>query len=182
MTSTAPPMLSVTTTFPRDPRLYASDHNTFLRESLRETSAIHHERHMPWHFERFAAAKYGYVKRSIKYQRRKDKLGLPPLVSPNPRTSGQLRRSILQFRTIAATSKRSRLIMRLPFKGGTGRLRLIGGSLSEQQRQILHRFAELESVAPDESQFLAKTILEKYTARANAPGVQHRTRNRPPKP
>lgn len=181
MTSTAPPPLTVTTTYPRDPRLFLRDHQTFTRESLRSTAVEHHERHIPWHFEQFAAAKYGYARRSRKYQARKDRLGLPPLVSPAA-TSGQLRTAMTHFRQITATSTRARLIMRLPFKGGTGRLRVIGGSLSQQQKQVLTRIAEMEAITPDEHQYLAEFTGREYTRLANMPGVPYRTRNRPPTP
>lgn len=181
MTSTAPPPLTVTTTYPRDPRLFDRDHKTFTRESLRAMAVEHHQRHMPWHFEQFAAQKYGYARRSRKYQARKDRMGLPPLVSPAA-TSGQLRTAITQFRQITATSNRARLIMRLPFKGGTGRLKVTGGALSNQQKQVLTRIAELEVIAPDEQQHLNEFMIDHYTRLANQPGVPYRTRNRPPTP
>lgn len=167
----------MTTTFPRDPRLYVRDHQTFLRDSLRETMVAHHERHIPWHFEKFAASKYGYLKRSAKYQARKDRLGLPPLVSPNRETSGQLKLAMTQFRQITATSTRARLILRLPFQGGTGRLKVTGGKLSSSQRNVLQRIAEMEAVANDERQYLMDVLGQLYTARANAPGVPYRIRS-----
>lgn len=180
MVSTAPPPLTVTTTYPRDPRLFARDHNTFTRESLRAAVTEHHDVHIPRHFETFAAAKYGYARRSSRYQARKDKLGLPPLVSPTA-TSGQLRTAMTHFRQVTATSNRARLIMRLPFRGGTGRLRVIGGSLSDQQKQVLTRIAEMETIASDEQQHLNELIGAEYTRMANMPGTKFRTRNRPPK-
>lgn len=178
MSSTAPPLLQVTGTFPRDPRLFVRDHQTFMRETLRAAAELHHERHIPWHFENFAASKYGYLKRSSKYQARKNKLGLPPLVSPNPRTSGQLRTAVTHFRQITATSTRSRLIMRLPFQGGTGRMRIVGSALSDQQKQVLARIAELQAIADDERAYLLEFIGTDYSRRANLPGVPYRIRNR----
>lgn len=175
--STKPPTLSVTTTYPRDPRLFVRDHQTFLRDSLRETIVEHHTRHIPWHFEQFAAAKYGYAKRKAKYQARKDRLGLPPLVSPNRDTSGQLKTAMTQFRQVTATSTRARLILRLPFQGGTGRLKLTGGSLSSSQKNILMRIAEMETIARDEHGHLMEFLGNVYTARANAPGVPYRVRS-----
>lgn len=174
--STKPPTLDATTTFPRDPRLYVRDHQTFLRDSLRETMVHHHDRHIPWHFEKFAAAKYGYVKRRAKYQARKDALGLPPLVSPNRETSGDLKEAMTHFRQVTATSTRARLILRLPFRGGTGRLRVIGGKLSSSQQNVLQRIAEMETIATDERSNLMEFLGTVYTARANAPGVPYRVR------
>jgi hypothetical protein len=176
--TTAPPLMQVNSTFPRDPRLYVRDHQTFLRETLRDAAAEHHTRHIPWHFEKFAAAKYGYQRRSSKYQARKDKLGLPPLVSPNPQTTGQLKTAMTQFREITATSTRSRLIMRLPFQGGTGRLKVIGGKLSTSQQNVLARIAEMEAIADDERAHLAEFVGVDYARRANLPGVPYRTRMR----
>lgn len=62
------PKITTTVTLPRDPRLLVRDHNTILRETLREAAFEHHRRHIPWHFESFAPAKYGYARRGKKYQ------------------------------------------------------------------------------------------------------------------
>jgi hypothetical protein len=179
-----PPKPSVTTSLPLDPRLYVRRHNTNLRETLGLAAAVHHTRHIPWHFEQFAPQKYGYAKRNAKYQARKDRLGLPPLVSPNPRTSGQLRTAMTAFRTITKTKSRARLILRLPFKGGmTGvarfRQKRIGGGLTSSQQQIMHRIAEMEAVASDEQQYINNFIEQEYARRANLPGTPYRIRNRP---
>jgi hypothetical protein len=174
----SPPTLEVTTKWPRDPRLFVRDHGRFLRESLHDAMAVHHRRHIPWHFEPFAAAKYGYVKRRARYQARKDKLGLPPLVSPNPATSGQLRTAMTQFRQITATQTRSRLLLRLPFTGGTGRLKKIGGGgLTSSQQNVMARIAEMEVIATDERDYLTNFIGVNYAHLANQPGTPYRVRN-----
>lgn len=173
----SPPTLTVTTTFPRDPRLFVRDHGRFLRETLHDAMVVHHRRHIPWHFEPFAAAKYGYVKRRARYQARKDRLGLPPLVSPNPATSGQLRTAMTQFRQITATQTRARLLMRLPFTGGTGRMRKLGNKLTSSQQNVMARIAEMEVIAADEQEFLNQFIGANYAHLANQPGTPYRVRN-----
>lgn len=187
MDSTAPPLMQITTSWPRDPRLHTRDHATFLRESLRETAIEHHRRHIPWHFEQFAAAKYGYKPRTRGYLSIKRKLGLSlPLVF-----TGRSRASATSQREVTATQNRVTLKLRLDIRGrdaagnqvvisGSGRFRMKPGqmSLSRAQMQILARIEELRAVSADEHAYLAKFLAEKYTARANAPGTRYRTRNR----
>lgn len=175
-TSTAPPKLQVTATFPRDPRLLVRDHATFLRDTLRDAAAEHHRRHIPWHFKSFAPAKYGYKPRSTRYRRLKAALGITdPLVF-----TGRTREQVTTQRTITATQRRASLIMRLPLLGGTGRFRLRKGQtdLTRSQKTIAGMIEEIRAITPDERNYLADFIREKYTARANAPGVKYRERNR----
>lgn len=176
-----PPKLTVVTTLPRDPRLLVRDHNRILNETLREAAYEHHRRHIPWHFESFAAQKYGYHRRGKKYQRLKDRLGLPPLVSPFSQKQGRAP-TFMFIRTnfqVTATSKRSTLKMRLPFGGGTGRLRIQGGGLTDHQQALLMTIAELEVIASDEQQYLNQFVEQLYTKKANAPGQAYRVRSAP---
>lgn len=178
-TTTAPPNTIVSTNLPRDPTVIVRDHAKALREALEATAVEHHDRHIPRHFQPFAAAKYGYQKRGAKYQRLKDKRGLPPLVGPNPKTSGDLYDEVTQRYRVTKTQYKSTLIMRLPFKGGTGRLRLRPGQtkLTTQQEQILHRIAELSVITSDEQKYLADFLGAKYTELVNRPGVRRRVKN-----
>ena len=172
------PTLTVTTSYPRDPRLFERDHARFMRDTLRDAMALHHTRHIPWHFEKFAPSKYGYLPRRSRYQARKDKLGLPPLVSPNPETSGELRTAMTQFRQITATQTRGRLILRLPFRGGTGRMKKIGnGGLTQSQKNVMARIAEMEVIAADEREYLMNFVGANYAHLANQPGTRYRVRN-----
>lgn len=177
--SFAPPKLTVTTSLPRDPRLHVRDHATFLRETLGEAAAEHHRRHVPRHFQPFAAAKYGYARRRLKYQRLKDRFGLPPLVSPLSRTQGRppTNLAVMTDFAITKTQKRSTLKMRLPFRGGTGRLRLTGNGLSKPQKILLRTIAEIEFIAPDEQRALNEWIHRRYAQRVNEPGVKFKVRN-----
>lgn len=165
------PSISINVEMPRDPRLLQRDHATFMRESFGEGARFHHERHIPWHFESFAVQKYGYKKRSRRYQKRKDARGLPPLV-----WTGATRAVVKSSRQITKTQKGAKLILRLPFKGGTGRVRVMGGQLSDPQKQVLARIAELKVIASDESRAIAEKIASEYTRRANEPGVKYRVR------
>lgn len=174
-----PPKLTVTTTLPRDPRLLGRDHARMLNDTLREAAAEHHKRHVPRHFQAFAPAKYGYARRGSKYQKIKDRLGLPPLVSPYSLKQGRLPThvAVMQQFNITATQKRATLKMRLPFRGGTGRLRVESNGLSDHQKALLRTIAEIEAIAPDEQRYLNEFVHKKYAERANAPGTKHRVRH-----
>lgn len=176
-TVTAPPQVRVEGTFPRDPRLRVRDHQRLLRQAIRETLEEHHARHIPWHFEPFAHSKYGYHTRNPQYVARKVRMGLGNVDNV---ASGATRATVMNQYEITATSKGGRLIMRLPFRGGTGRLRLWFGQteLSEQQQQVIRRIEEIRAIAPDESRYNAEFLNQRYAALASAPGVPHRVRNR----
>jgi hypothetical protein len=174
--TTAPPRLQVSENFPRDPRLLARDHARFLRDALRRAVETHHERHIPWHFEAFAAAKYGYRPRSRRYAALKARLGLRlPLVF-----TGRTRETVTRQRQVTATQHRATLILRLPLAGGSGRFRFRRGQteLSRAQRTILQIIQELKAINPDERRFLADTLRARYVALAQAPGLRYRTRRR----
>lgn len=176
------PTVAVTVDYPRDPALYLRDHGRFLRESNRHAAVFHHVQHIPRHFQPFAAAKYGYAPRRSyvgrkKYQDLKNRLGLPPLVSPRL-TGGQTQRQITTMRQVTATQKRSRLTMRLPFRGGTGRFRLQPGQreLSVNQKVVLQIKTEIETIAPDEQRTINGEIHRHYAEQANKPGIRKKKR------
>lgn len=171
------PVTTCTTTLPRDPALYVRDHATFLREAFGETAEFHHTKHIPRHFEHYAAAKYGYARRTsmrtrrLSYQAWKDRLGLPPLVR-----TGATRAVVISMRTITKTQKGAKLFMSLPFSK-TGRMRLgDNGRLSVRQQEVLKRIAEVEAIAADEKRTLATVLRDDYVRRANEPGVKRRIR------
>ncbi len=169
------PHLVSTWSFPRDPRLYLRDHATFMRESFRETMREHHERHIPWHFLPFASAKYGYLKRSPMYVARKVRMGLGNVDNV---FTGRTRDAVTTSRTITATQSRGRLVMRLPFEGGTGRFKNYGNGLTSQQKQVIARIEEIRAIASDEVQHLAEFFRNQYVKRVNLPGTPFRSRNR----
>ncbi len=175
------PLLTVDMKLPRDPRLFQRDHLTNLRETLRAAAEFHHEKHIPRHFENFASVKYGYAKRSQSTLKRKAKLGLPPLVSGLAARQGRpsTKQVVTTQRKITATSKRSRLILRLPFTGGTGRVRRREGvGLNSQQKTLLRTMAELQAISADEYRAIGKFIEDEYNRRANLPGTSYRVRYR----
>lgn len=181
--STAPPGLRVETNLPRDPRLYQREHTQNIRQALREAAEEHHARHIPRHFEAFAAAKYGYLPRTPRYRNWKRRRGLPDL--PNVAT-GAMRAQTTSMRIVTATQYRATLKLRWDWpksggpSGSSGRFRLKQGQteLSQSQKQILARIEELRAVSSDELQYIAKFIGDRYAAMANAPGTRYRTRNR----
>ena len=48
-------------------------HNQFAKQALRETLSEHWRRHTRLHFQKFAASRYGYARRSRKYRKHKQK-------------------------------------------------------------------------------------------------------------
>jgi hypothetical protein len=83
-----------------------------------------------------------------------------------------------QYKITATATRGARLQMQMPdYAGGaTGRLRVKKGQteITDQQRNILQRQAEMETISPDEHQRLAEEIGADYTRQANEPGVQKR--------
>lgn len=61
---------------PTRPGHIASDRlwNRINREAMRAALEWHHRQHMPKHFEQGARSRYGYMPRSLKYMRVKDKV------------------------------------------------------------------------------------------------------------
>ncbi|MES2793214.1 MAG: hypothetical protein V4719_26630 [Planctomycetota bacterium] len=186
------PKTDIEITFPRDPSLLQSDHRNFLRESNYFMAEYHFHKHMPRHFEPFAGAKYGYLKRSDKYNKRKLRIVGHKIDNV---FSGASRREITTKRQIVATPKGAKLKMRLPVEGVTGRLmdedaaRRIARAKGKTfngftQRQvsarinILKRAAEMEVVAKDETNTLIRVRADEYTRLANQPGIQKRVRVR----
>ncbi|OGT59922.1 MAG: hypothetical protein A3E01_10790 [Gammaproteobacteria bacterium RIFCSPHIGHO2_12_FULL_63_22] len=174
----SPPKLIVTTTLPRDPRLLVRNHGKHLNDTLRAAANWHHETHIPRHFQSFAPAKYGYARRGRKYQKLKDRLGLGPLVSPFSRRQGRLPTTlaVMQGFNVTATQKRATLKMRLPFRGGSGRLRVRGSGLSVHQETLLRTIAEIEVISADEQRSINEFVHKDYADRANKPGQKYKVR------
>lgn len=191
----AGPNIEVNLHFTHDPRLYVRHHKKFLRAAFVKAAEYHHVHHIPRHFQSFAAAKYRYKRRTSRvwvgifealgrfpwregekrrqpYQALKDRLGMPPLVF-----TGASRESVKTGR-ITATPKGSTLHLRLALKGASGRFRFKAGQthLTQQQREVVERIAELQTIAPDEQRTINALIQNVYNAQANAPGVPYRKR------
>ena len=185
--------MTVTVTLPRDPALFTRDHNRFAREANGAAALYHWQRHIPRHFQGFAAAKYGYNKRTAKYRARKIKLvGAKPDMVFSGRSQRMMTRNAPQIRK---TPKGATLIMRLPIDGGTGKIldaeaaerlyragkRKHRGFTERQvnsQIQIMRRVAEMEAVSADEIRTLAEVRATTYTRLANEPGTRKRIRIR----
>ncbi len=186
------PITTITVTMPRDPSLFAAEHNRFSRAANIAAAEFHWQKHIPRHFEAFAAAKYGYWKRTNRYLKRKRHI-----VGNEPDNvfSGRTRRTITTTPPIIrATPRISRLIMKLPISG-TGRvlddaaaarlfkagIRKTKGFTNRQansQIQVMHRVAELQVVSADEARKLALVRADEYTRLASQPGIRKRIRIR----
>lgn len=187
------PIMTVTVTLPRDPALFQRDHNRFSRAANVLAARYHFQKHIPRHFQGFAAAKYGYRKRTSKYKQRKIKL---VGAKPDMVFSGRSQRVITGTAPkIQATPKGSRLIMRLPIDGGTGKIldaaaaqRLFAAGKRKtatftkrqvnSQIEIMRRVKEMEAVSPDEARALAEVRAAEYVRLANEPGTRKRIRIR----
>lgn len=190
--ATGIPIMTVELTLPRDPALFQRDHNRFMRAAMTAAAEYHWRQHMPRHFQKFAAAKYGYVPRSKKYNDRKIKIVGHQIDNV---LSGRSRREVTSKRTITATPKGARLKMVLPIKGGTGNLldqaaaaRLFAAGKRQQkgftarqvnsQKSIIARVKELEAISADEIRANSRVIHDEYHRQATAPDTKRRIRFR----
>ena len=185
------PLPKVSMTLPKDPRLFVVDHNRNLREANQQGMHLHHRRHIPWHFQTFAAVKYGYKPRNKKYLARKlkQKGHLLPMVF-----SGASRAKAMAEHTVSGTPKGAKLTFNLAIKGGiTGRVvdaaaaarlfaagkRKTAGFSQKQidgQKNILMRVAEMQTIAVDEARAIAAEVKKVYVEGANKPGTKYRVR------
>lgn len=135
----------------------------WIREAVTAAADYHHRHHIPKHFQTQAATKYGYKRRSRRWQDTKKKLGRSamPMIF-----TGTTKQEITSHREIRATSTRgARLIMRASLRGLTsGRYRIKVGQfrLSEQQEQIEARRQEIVALTADEITTLARVEEEAY--------------------
>ncbi len=185
------PIMTVNVSLPRDPALFVREHNRFSRAANVYAAEYHWRHHIPRHFEGFAAAKYGYFKRSSKYNERKLKIvGDKPDNVFSGRSQRQMTNS---YPKIRATPKGSTLIMKMPIGEGSGRIldaaaaaRLFAAGkrknkgFTERQAtsqiNIIRRVAEMQSVSTDEVAKLAQVRADEYVRLANQPGVRKRIR------
>jgi hypothetical protein len=145
-----------------DPRLFTRDHNRALRAANEEAAALYHKQHMPDHFKMVGYSQYKFDKRAALYTKRKYRKYHHAL--PNVFT-GNTRREMLANRTIRATPKGARLIMKIPIVGGTGqfrikkkmKLRSVAGIVA-----MTRRIAELESISEFEVASLATWRRQRY--------------------
>lgn len=156
-----------TTLVTTDPRIFLREHNKALRAANEAAAAYHHEKHMPDHFKMVGYTKYKIDKRSAKYNKRKHRKFNHTL--PNVYT-GNTRREVLGGRTIRATPKGARLVMRFSLKGGSGRFYVRRGMSLRQvssQVEMMRRVAELQAVSEGERKTLGGEIQAAYMTNVN---------------
>lgn len=151
-----------TITYVGGPKQVAREFRKTAKESLAKVPLLWHAKFLPRHFESNAYARYKLPQRTKAYRRRKiKKLGADlPLVSPDPRTSGQLKRMALVGLRVSSTSKGAKgfikgpyyLAMNKPNKGGRG----------------IDKAQDLTTVTSDEAKEMAKYLDELMTAKLNA--------------
>lgn len=140
-----------------------------VREAARAGAAYHHDKHIPQHFKSGAASKYGYRRRSARWQAFKRRVGASslPLVF-----TGATAQEITRERKITATSTRgATLRMRAALPGLTsGRFRLKAGQkrLSGHQERQLARVEEIKAITADELNAIARAEEKAYIATVEA--------------
>lgn len=151
-----------TTIVTPDPRLFARSHNQAIRSANEESAAYHHDKNMPDHFKMVGYTKYRFDQRVASYRKRKQRKVNHQL--PNVLT-GTTRSEVLGARTIRATPKGARLLMRFSLKGGSGRFYVRRGMSFRQitsQVYMMRRVAELEAVTEGELKTLGGYRVEQY--------------------
>lgn len=185
------PGITVTLTLPNDPRLFVSGHKRCMKEGNVASMHYHHRRHIPWHFQGFAGAKYGYQPRSRGYIKRKIKAVGHTL--PNVYT-GASRTSATTSHNVTPTQRGARLTFQLAIKSGrSGRVldaaaaaRLFAAgkrktagftdSQIEGQKKIRMRIAEMQTIAVDELKAINEELARVYVAEADKPTTKKRVR------
>lgn len=135
----------------------------WIRAAMVKSAEYHHVHHIPKHFQGGAATKYGYRRRSPRWQGLKKSLtgATLPLIF-----TGTTKDEITGQREIRATSTRgATLIMRASLKGlSSGRFRMKKGqfALSDQQKLIRGLVEEIRAVTADEMNRLAAVQEAEY--------------------
>lgn len=98
-------------------------HNRFVRSAMEDNAAFHHREVMRQHFRPDARERYGHEPRSAKYTAwKKRKWGTDVDLFKTGRSKNAIlgNSKILTSGSAASETLRTRLVMRLPFGGGTG--------------------------------------------------------------
>lgn len=142
-------------------------HNKYAKDAARYMMERHHAEHIPLHFKRSARSRYGYAARDPKYVRMKQRRwrqGGLDLVK-----TGRTRREMIsQYKlklggNAVAGTLTATLILRFPFKGGTGKFRRPSGPRGARaQVTIQQMIGEMQSFAHDEPPRLAAWFDEEY--------------------
>ena len=102
-------------------------HNLYVKQALFEALRLHHKKNIPLHFAPGAPSKYGYAKRSFKYNREKQRKyggNAVDLVKTGASREHMTHNMELHSSGAAEGSKKpvsATLRLRFPFKGGAGR-------------------------------------------------------------
>ena len=179
------PVVTVVTTLPENP---SRKQRTAMRTAFKTAAEHHWQRNLPKHFEPGAASRYGYRKRSSRWQAIKKELTGSSLPL---RFTGQLQRDIVDRRPRITTTSTNgaRMYLKASLPGFSGRFaegglkswKRIGGvnyaiaiitELNKRQEQQLHRIEEVKAVTAEELEQLARicerTFVEEFEA-AKAP-------------
>lgn len=121
------PKIAVTIEIPTRPGDIARRyHNLYTKQALFEALRVHHKTRIPGHFQAGAPSKYGYAKRSFKYNRWKQRKyggNAKDLVKTGASEQEMTHRFELIGSGAAEGGKKpvsATLRLRFPFRGGTG--------------------------------------------------------------
>ncbi|MBW3543449.1 MAG: hypothetical protein KY476_24620 [Planctomycetes bacterium] len=141
-------------------------HNQYAKEAIRETLEKWHgsEKGFKKHFRRDARERYDHFPRSEKYKRfkaRRYHSTVDLIKTGQTKRYMQMVYKITAGGTAVGKTLRATLILRFPFKGGTGRFRKV----SQQQVSIEKMRIELERFDDEDPKILAQWFLAAYMRR-----------------
>lgn len=148
----------------------ARKHNKWVRDTLKEALEEHHKKRIPDHFKQSARHRYKYAPRDPKYLKSKARYwgSRRDLVK-----TGDTEREMKRNKRIVISGSASgisqgkkgiagRLILRFPFKGGTGRFKK---PHTRQAVNILQMKDEIERILPSEEHEINRGIAAGYMKR-----------------
>ena len=142
-------------------------HNKYAKMAARHMMEKHHDEHIPMHFMRSARQRYGYKPRSLKYTKDKNKRwrggGLDLVKTGRTRLKMTTEYRMKVGGSAENGNLNATLILRFPFKGGTGRFRRPSGPRGARAQVTIEQMSvEMRSFAPDEPPRLAAWFNDEY--------------------
>jgi len=126
-------------------RITGLSHGKLMNDLMRDMANAHKLRHLPKHFEACpetsVGGAYGYAKRSLRWQKRKQREGRPSQANVY---TGRMRETVLRNSQVTATQYKSTVRVKNYFP------------MKDQQRK------EIEAVTPAEVGYLAKRVGKNY--------------------
>lgn len=161
--------------------LQARFHNKFVRAAIKKMAAYHLKEHIPIHFQRRAAKRYGYQPRHpkyIRYKQRRWRQGGMDLVKTGASRRDMAKGAKIQIGGAAVEAKRQLSLtikMRFAFPGGGGRFRKQG---TRQAVSIDQMADEVRKIIPQEAKELRIIFRTEYFRLLRAKMSQRKRKRR----